>query len=288
VKRLALLLLLLLPAWVWGQIPGAIRLGEGVNQEALDKAQKLIDGAKAGEKWDVGQFQIFERGSTIKTKPGTKLLLKLSDPTVLALRTVPAGVVLMIDGTRVGDTGIKEYEFPPQPDDYWRLKATKNGTSWVTVLGISEDGNSIVTVVEKLITIGAGPQPPPTPPGPQPPEPQPPNPPPIPTQGLRVLIVLESKDLSNLPSSQISAINAREVREYMNLKCAKDGNQPEWRVYDQQTNVTRESKVWQDAMARPRQSLPWIVISNGVDGFEGPLPVNVAELMKKLKQYGGN
>lgn len=130
----------------------------------------------------------------------------------------------------------------------------------------------------------------PDPPGPNPPGPNPPGPdpgPPIPGAGFRVLIVTETKDLSTLPSAQVQALTAREVRDYLDSHTVKENNQPEYRIFDKDIDLSKASQVWKDAMARPRSSVPWIVVTNGKTGYEGPFPPNTAELMKLLKQYGG-
>jgi hypothetical protein len=141
-----------------------------------------------------------------------------------------------------------------------------------------------------------GPTPPvppgPTPPGPIPPGPTPPTPPgpaPIPTTGLRVLIVFESKDLTKYTPAQKSILYGDTIRSYLTAKCAKgtDGVTPEARFFDKDQNVANESPVWQEAMKRTRGQLPWILISTGTEGFEGPLPATVEETMTLLKRYGG-
>lgn len=138
-----------------------------------------------------------------------------------------------------------------------------------------------------------GPQPPgPVPPGPTPPGPTPPTPPgpaPIPTTGLRVLFVFESKDLTKYTPQQKSILYGDTVRSYLTAKCAKgpDGVTPEARFFDKDQNVANESKIWQEAMKRPRGSTPWILISTGTEGYEGPLPATVEETMTLLKRYGG-
>lgn len=118
-------------------------------------------------------------------------------------------------------------------------------------------------------------------PTPVPPPPPPPDPPPIPVAGLRVLIVYESaeKKTWSLPKS---------VADYLNAKCVKAGNQPEWRLLDKDTPMGGESKIWQDAMARKRDTIPWVVISDGKTGYEGPWPVDhVEDQLALLRKYGG-
>jgi hypothetical protein len=145
------------------------------------------------------------------------------------------------------------------------------------------DATASITVL-----VGIDPPAPPEPPKPPTP-PAPPLPPtPIPVAGFRVLIVLESSDLNKLPASQVSVLTAKAVKDYLNLRCiaGPDGIK-EWRMWDKDVSTANVSKVWQDAMARPRISLPWIVISNGIAGYEGPLPATVTETLELLKKYGG-
>lgn len=147
-----------------------------------------------------------------------------------------------------------------------------------------KDGKSIIVDAKKFVVLPDEPEPP-KPPGPNPPGPDPL--PPIPGVGFRVLIVTETKDLSTLPSAQVQAMTAKEVRDYLDSHTVKEGNQPEYRIFDQNIDLSKASQVWKDAMARPRQALPWIVVTNGKTGFEGPLPANKDALMTLLKTYGG-
>ena len=133
-----------------------------------------------------------------------------------------------------------------------------------------------------------GPMPPePKPPEPKPPEPKPPDVAPIPLDGFRVLIVHESAD--NLTPAQKAILTAQAVRQYLNAKCVKgpDGVTGEWRIWDKDIDASGDAKHWQDALKRPRTGTPWIVISTGRAGFEGPLPTTVAETLTLLKKWGG-
>ena len=134
---------------------------------------------------------------------------------------------------------------------------------------------------------------PPQPPGPGPippgPGPFPVDPAPIPDPGFRVLVVLESSDRMKLPAGQLASISSAEFDSYIREKCAKgpDGKTPERRIWDKDVGVSQESIIWQNAFKRPRSSLPWIVVSNGKTGYEGPLPATHSEIMALLKKYGG-
>jgi hypothetical protein len=136
------------------------------------------------------------------------------------------------------------------------------------------------------------PTPTPTPtPGPPTPGPTPPSPSPapIPGDGLRVLIVYETKTLPSLPKGQISALYSATVRDYMNTHCARgpDGKTAEWRCWDADVDASGEPAIWQDAMKRPRTLLPWVIISTGRTGYEGPLPATADDLIALLKRFGG-
>ncbi len=151
------------------------------------------------------------------------------------------------------------------------------------------------------IDAGKGPIPPPVDPVdpepviPTPPTPKPVDPvkppvdpktlPPIPVSGFRVLVVYESA--TKLPAAQAAIFNAKEIRDYLNLRCVEVAGKKEFRFWDKDISTANVSPFWQAAMSRPRTSVPWIVISNGVNGFEGPLPANVAATMALLKQFGG-
>jgi len=56
-------------------------------------------------------------------------------------------------------------------------------------------------------------------------------------------------------------------------------------VFDQ--NVLTTGTIWEQAMARPRTALPWILISDGVRGYEGPLPATITETLVLLRKFGG-
>lgn len=141
-----------------------------------------------------------------------------------------------------------------------------------------------------VVVVGdAPPPPPPVPPGPVPPGPIPPGPAPIPLPGLRVLVVYESAE--TLSREQGSALSSQEMRGWLNRYCARgpDGKTAEWRVWDKDVNVANVAAHWREAMARPRKTLPWIVISRPEKGggYEGPLPGNIQDMMTLLRKWGG-
>lgn len=187
----------------------------------------------------------------------------------------------------------------------WASKQNVRNIEWVAPPGqyrvelnvgrVATDGGLEMNFAEVMVTIGTAPIPPPQPPGPTPPGPNPPQPPgptppaPIPGDGLRVLIVYESADLSKLPPAQLNVLYAKSVRDYLDSHCVKgpDGKTPEYRIWDQNVPTANEAKTWQDAMKRSRSGLPWLIVSNGKTGFEGPLPPNTDAMLRTLQTYGG-
>lgn len=154
----------------------------------------------------------------------------------------------------------------------------------------TKDGSSTFETARATVTVGTPTPPvPPVPPAPPVPPVPPPDPAPIPAAGLRVLIVYESAELAKLPAAQSNVLYAKSVRDYLNSKCpaGPDGKTKEWRIWDKDVDTAGESKLWQDAMRRPRKGTPWVLISTGVGGYEGPLPATADETLALLKKYGG-
>lgn len=156
-------------------------------------------------------------------------------------------------------------------------------------IAASQTGEQVRRDFVLVVGDAPAPGPPPSPPGPRPPDPSPQPPAPIPGDGFRVLIVYESAALARYPPGQLAVLYAKAVRDYLNTRCpvGPDGKTREWRIYDQDTDTSGESRTWQDAMRRPRQSLPWVVVSNGRTGYEGPLPASVADTLALFQRYGG-
>lgn len=105
------------------------------------------------------------------------------------------------------------------------------------------------------------------------------------TDGLRVLIVRETRPNRNVPPSQLSIFTSTELRAYCNQKCAKTNGQPDFRVWDESTDATRDSKDMQALFKVERKSLPWIVVANRRKGFSGPLPKTVEETIALIRRY---
>jgi hypothetical protein len=152
-------------------------------------------------------------------------------------------------------------------------------------------------IVTKTFTLtGAGPGPGPVPPTPIPPGPGPGPTPPVPpvppvpdpnpmpgVTGLHMLLVAESSKMSEYPSAQVASWQSKAVHDYL----ASKGAGKNWRIWDKDTNVADAEPKWQAAMARAKgKPLPWLIISNGTTGYEGPAPADTAALLDLLKRYG--
>lgn len=137
-----------------------------------------------------------------------------------------------------------------------------------------------------ITTVVVG-EPGPVPPGPIPPGPIPPVPPPDPTTGQLVLIVYETSNLSKMPEKQQQILYGQTTRSYFDAKLPLEqaGKVHAWRIWDADVDTKAEAKAWQDAMKRPRASLPWVLIENKGQRFEGPLPASVDEAMTLFKKY---
>lgn len=154
------------------------------------------------------------------------------------------------------------------------------------------NGDAIATdPVYVILQLDAPPDPTPVPPTPVPPVPPPPTPSvaPIPVAGNRVLIVYESAELSKYPASQAAIIYNAGLRSYLNSKCivGPDGKTKDWFILDKDADVSSLPVLWKNAMALPRQSLPWLIVSTGTTGISCPLPTDAAATTALIQKYFG-
>lgn len=170
------------------------------------------------------------------------------------------------------------------------LVGVKTGSYWIGANTVLE-GKATDPAYCKVQVKGAEPpvpvDPPVPDPKPKPPEPKPEPPPPIPQMGLRVLVVYETMDFHKLPRAQQNLILSSTLREWLDARVVKgpDGKSPEWRFIDKDTPAPGESQLWKDALARPRTAIPWLIISNGTTGVEGPLPVSEEEFKSLVTKF---
>jgi hypothetical protein len=173
------------------------------------------------------------------------------------------------------------------------VEAAHAGTCELIV--IPTGAKSAGEVIRRTLTVqdGTKPIPPPGPAPIDPPAPKPVDPPapaaPIAGPGFKALIVYDARDAKSLTAAQYATIFGQATRDYLDAKTplGDDGKTHEWRMFPDGTAVTTDSKAWRDAMARPRQSLPWLIVSDGKTGYEGPLPLTETDITAKLTQFGG-
>lgn len=177
----------------------------------------------------------------------------------------------------VGGTGQFEFRTFTQKNVFI---VEPDGSGVVELATVSGDLSN-PTIDRRTLILGDAPAPKPDDPKPQP------DAAPIPANGLHVLITIETSDGAKLPAKQVAILTAGSIRDYLDAKCPKVNGTPQYRIWDKDVDTRNESKLWQDAFARKRGNLPWIVVSNGKTGFEGPLPGTVEETLALLKRFGG-
>lgn len=111
---------------------------------------------------------------------------------------------------------------------------------------------------------------------------------PEPVRSFRVIFVKESG--STLPAAQTAIPNAKAIRDYLNAKTTKEGNQSGWREYDPQQNTTNEQPVmaalW--AAVQPKlQAIPCVVIEVNGKATVLSYPADTDAALNLLKKYGG-
>lgn len=232
--------------------------------------------------------------------PNKELPEPTKDVPVVFPESVEANVgrAVKIDGKSLGPITVSYYPGIRDSADVFSFDksiifvAAREGYYWVGASTCVDGKVSLPVWV--MVKVGI---PPPLPPGPIPPDPKPPVPPvpppqpaPIPEIGLRVLIVYDPKVLAGAGKDLQSIIFGAAIREYLNTRTplGADNQTHEWRIWpagytDDQLQYA--PPLWKAAYKRPRQSPPWIIISNGVTGFEGPLPTTVDATLELIKKY---
>jgi hypothetical protein len=131
-----------------------------------------------------------------------------------------------------------------------------------------------------------------SPPSPQPVNPDQPTPvvpvDPQPVRSFRVIFVKESGQ--TLSPAQTPIPGAKAIREYLNARTTKEGNQPGWREYDPQQSTANEqptmAALW-EAVKPKLQGVPCMVIEVNGRATVMPFPANVDEALAALKRAGG-
>jgi hypothetical protein len=160
-----------------------------------------------------------------------------------------------------------------------------NQPVWLSVTAI-DFANQGFDTAEFLLNPDA-PEPEPEPDDPDvpddPDEPDVPGPAPIDGDGLRVLFIHESSE--QLPRELGPILYGPEITRYLNANCVKVDGQPDFRRLDPDTQFTDPNHRFAKALKRPRTQDPWLIISNGTSGYEGPFPGTVQETLDLIQRY---
>lgn len=182
---------------------------------------------------------------------------------------LPDEMVAKLKGKVVSATAPGRYKY-----EAWNAKgdvASDIAVGWVVILG---------------------PTPPPVPPSPPvPPEPKPPppSPSPFPLPGFRTLVVYEEiGGVALLSKAQTNELLGEELHKYLNAKCVKgpDGKQAEFRIWKKDVALVGAEKHWKDAMATVKGPFPRLIVSDGVNWFDEPLPEGGA-ILTRIRKLGG-
>jgi len=104
--------------------------------------------------------------------------------------------------------------------------------------------------------------------------------------GLQAVVIYETNPDAQLPPKQAAILTSPIVRGWLNDHAAKDsGGQPMWRILDKDSEFADPANPIAAALQRPREGLPWLIVTNNGKGFEGPLPANVDDMMQLLERY---
>lgn len=140
-----------------------------------------------------------------------------------------------------------------------------------------------------VITIVDGLPPTPVPPGPSPnPIPPTPVPVPVPKTGFAAIYVYESSQA--LPREQLNAWNSTAAITYLNEKASKIDGRAGWRKWDHDVDTSNETETWRATWAAVKgqiPSLPALVIVKEGKTYVSAFPATEAELLAKLKEFGG-
>tara|TARA_R100000951_G_scaffold70820_1_gene59715 strand:- start:1483 stop:2268 length:786 start_codon:yes stop_codon:yes gene_type:complete len=111
--------------------------------------------------------------------------------------------------------------------------------------------------------------------------------PPIAEDGLRVMIVVESSQISQMDPKQREILFNLKTRTYLNRRCIKgEDGQPSWRIMDPDTEFPDGcDSIWCQALARDRETVPWLVVSNGKTGVEMPLPKTMNDFLEVVEKF---
>jgi hypothetical protein len=238
---------------------GPIRLPEPVAPESKVSDHRV---SLPSEAWYVVESDV---ACLVFTSPGGSLSVQF-EPGPIRLR-----------GKFVGGSGLVESKSFRGPFVYL-IEAVKPGQEELLVVPVGAKRESEAKRV--MLTIHGVPPKPIYPPGPGP------GPAPIPASGLHVLIVYEP--IRPLPSAQAAILTGEATRDLLRKACTTDARGlSAYRILPTPIEFGDELPLWKEAYARPRKGTPWVIVSNGRTGFEGPLPASERDFADLIARFGG-
>jgi hypothetical protein len=207
----------------------------------------------------------------------------------LIVKTIPVGIVKIEKIKNDGKPVILLGKFFGGAEDetriyngphIYRVKAVKEGRADLLFIpvGVKTEIDIKQVTIQTNVLPQPGPQPNPNPPIPMP------SISPIKADGLHVLIVYDAKAV--LTAEQSAVIYSEFTRKLLAEKCVTDAKGLKaFRILPSNVNFGDELTVWQDAFKRERKVTPWLVMGNGKEGYEGPLPANVGDFEKLVNKY---
>lgn len=103
---------------------------------------------------------------------------------------------------------------------------------------------------------------------------------PIPVTSLHVLMIWDRDQMPTLPASQVGIHSSTALRKWFTE------NNVQWRQFYSDSDPSSLDAKWKAAWDVPRESLPWIVASDGsTKSFKGPMPKTETELIQLLEKY---
>jgi len=239
------------------------------------KASAVVDSVTTTQTVDTSQLRTAD-GDPI----GEAVKVERPAITVTTRADKPAAVIFLQTERPIGDLLIrlKSKTCKPVLIEPGVYSITEAGRHEIDVMAI---GQNPLSWDDASIVVEVGGVPPNPEPDPKPPTPVGPSP--IEGAGLRVLFVSESGEL--MPRDIEASFYSPEIAAFLNANCIKVDGNPDFRRVDPDTQFTDPNHRFAKALARPRASLPWLIISNGVGGYEGPFPKTVAETLTLIRSF---
>ena len=113
-------------------------------------------------------------------------------------------------------------------------------------------------------------------------------PPPIAEPGFRVMIIEDVFSRKDLPTDQYNVIMSTapgSFREFLLARAVKVHGVPDLRFISHTNPLDQDAPYWQAAAKLPRDSYPWLIVSNGKAGYSGPLPKTTAEALALVRPF---